>query len=325
MRTVRVDAGAELPQASTAIAHASSAQQAARSRLTLLAVACRSPGRVVTLHGMSLAPAPASVIPAPAERRRRLARLWPPAAGARCAARRLGTGHQALNVSPEILPGPRLVASASWADRANLGAAMWTTTREALLGILLATACAAALAVAIDWSRTVRRSLYPLLLASQTLPIIVLAPLVVIWFGFGNAPKVGARRALHVLPDRRRRRAGPRGGRPRIDGSAAHDGRDATPAARSRPCARRARAFLHRPEGRRDVRLRLGDLRRVRRRAAGSRRLHAVGEERASHGTGLRRDHRHHAAHAALLFGGVALLERAAMPWRRPPTADAVW
>jgi len=96
-----------------------------------------------------------------------------------------------FSVSAEIVPGPRLVASATWADRANLWPAMVTTTEEAVLGILAATVVAVALAIAIDWSKSVRRSVYPLMVTSQTLPIIVLAPLVVIWFGFGMAPKIG--------------------------------------------------------------------------------------------------------------------------------------
>jgi ABC-type nitrate/sulfonate/bicarbonate transport system permease component len=88
------------------------------------------------------------------------------------------------------LPGPGLVARASWHDRADLASAMWTTTQEALLGIALAVACAVILAIAIDWSRAARRSIYPLMILSQTIPLIALAPLVVIWFGFGEAPKV---------------------------------------------------------------------------------------------------------------------------------------
>ncbi|MHB1929486.1 MAG: ABC transporter permease, partial [Acidimicrobiales bacterium] len=51
-------------------------------------------------------------------------------------------------------------------------------------------AVAVPMAVSIDWSKTVRASVYPLVVASQTLPIIVLAPLVVIWFGFGLGPKI---------------------------------------------------------------------------------------------------------------------------------------
>lgn len=93
-------------------------------------------------------------------------------------------------VDPQVLPGPGLVAESSWGDRAALAPAAWTTLQEAVLGILVAIVLAVLLAVAIDWSRTARRSLYPLLVASQTIPIIALAPVVVIWFGFGQAPKV---------------------------------------------------------------------------------------------------------------------------------------
>lgn len=96
----------------------------------------------------------------------------------------------AFGVEPEVLPGPGLVVESTWADRSALAPAAWTTLQEAVLGIAVAIVLAVLLAVAIDWSRTARRSLYPLLVASQTIPIIALAPLVVIWFGFGPTPKV---------------------------------------------------------------------------------------------------------------------------------------
>jgi ABC-type nitrate/sulfonate/bicarbonate transport system permease component len=88
------------------------------------------------------------------------------------------------------LPGPWYVVTGSWRDRDALAAAMWVTTEEALLGIALAVLCAVILALAVDWSRAVRRSIYPLMVLSQTIPLIALAPVVVIWFGFGPAPKV---------------------------------------------------------------------------------------------------------------------------------------
>ena len=50
--------------------------------------------------------------------------------------------------------------------------------------------CALILAIAIDWSRAIRASVYPLMVISQTIPLIALAPLVIIWFGFGIAPKI---------------------------------------------------------------------------------------------------------------------------------------
>jgi ABC-type nitrate/sulfonate/bicarbonate transport system permease component len=123
--------------------------------------------------------------------RRRLAQIWPPALVLVALVVAWEAITTALSVSSSILPGPGLVLEASWDDRTNLWPAMWTTTKEAVLGIAAATIVAMILALAIDWSRTVRRSLYPLMITSQTLPIIVLAPLVVIWFGFGTAPKIG--------------------------------------------------------------------------------------------------------------------------------------
>jgi ABC-type nitrate/sulfonate/bicarbonate transport system permease component len=88
------------------------------------------------------------------------------------------------------LPGPWYVVTNSWRDRADLAAAMWTTTGEVLPGLGIAIVCGVAFATAIDWSRAVRRSLYPWLVVSQTIPVIALAPLVIIWFGFGPAPKI---------------------------------------------------------------------------------------------------------------------------------------
>ncbi len=93
-------------------------------------------------------------------------------------------------IDPGLLPGPVRVVRSTWDDRAALWPAIRISSEEALLGVLVAIAFAVVLAIAIDWSRTVRRSLYPLIVASQTLPIIALAPLVVIWFGFGIGPKV---------------------------------------------------------------------------------------------------------------------------------------
>jgi ABC-type nitrate/sulfonate/bicarbonate transport system permease component len=104
------------------------------------------------------------------------------------------TGWQLLttfaHIDPTVLPGPRLVATATWDDRAHLWPALATTTEEVLGGLALAILVAFVAGIAIDRSRTVRGSVYPLIVASQTVPIIALAPLVLIWFGFGTYPKV---------------------------------------------------------------------------------------------------------------------------------------
>lgn len=93
-------------------------------------------------------------------------------------------------ISHEVLPPPTQILSSGWSDRSSLWSATWITVREAVFGIVLATVVALAIGVAIDLSVSVRRSVFPLLVASQTLPIVAIAPLVIIWFGFGFAPKV---------------------------------------------------------------------------------------------------------------------------------------
>jgi NitT/TauT family transport system permease protein len=96
-----------------------------------------------------------------------------------------------LDTSDTVLPAPRLVAESTWDDRSSLWPAMVTTTREAILGLAVAIVVAFVLAIAIDAWPAARRSIYPLIVASQTLPIVALAPLVIIWFGFGENPKIG--------------------------------------------------------------------------------------------------------------------------------------
>jgi len=96
----------------------------------------------------------------------------------------------ARHISPLVLPGPTLIIRSTWDDRANIWPAIGVTTEEVVLGMALAIVVAVVTAVAIDSFRTVRGSLYPLIVASQTVPIIALAPLVLIWWGFGLTPKV---------------------------------------------------------------------------------------------------------------------------------------
>ncbi len=94
------------------------------------------------------------------------------------------------HVSPLVLPGPDLIVRSTWNDRVDIWPAIGVTTEEALLGMALAIVVAVVVAIAIDSFRPIRGSLYPLIVASQTVPIIALAPLVVVWWGFGILPKV---------------------------------------------------------------------------------------------------------------------------------------
>lgn len=93
-------------------------------------------------------------------------------------------------VDPLILPAPHAVAQALYDDRSLLWSNFVTTAEEVLLGIALASAASLALAIAIHFSSTLRRAIYPLLVASQAIPIPIIAPLLVLWVGFGLLPKL---------------------------------------------------------------------------------------------------------------------------------------
>jgi ABC-type nitrate/sulfonate/bicarbonate transport system permease component len=88
------------------------------------------------------------------------------------------------------LPGPSLIARTTWNDRVLLVENGWVTLREILAGFSVAVVAGVATAIAIASSRIVERALYPLVIASQAIPIVALAPLLLIWFGHGMTPKV---------------------------------------------------------------------------------------------------------------------------------------
>jgi len=89
-----------------------------------------------------------------------------------------------------ILPAPSEIASALADDRALLWSNFTVTAGEVLLGIAVALAAGLALALALHLSGALRRAVYPLLVASQTIPIVVIAPLLVVWLGYDIGPKL---------------------------------------------------------------------------------------------------------------------------------------
>lgn len=93
-------------------------------------------------------------------------------------------------LSAFILPSPTQVIAAAWDTRALLADAIGTTMLETLLGLVVAIGLGIALAAGMDLIDLLRRALYPILVASQTVQILAIAPLLIIWFGFGLLPKV---------------------------------------------------------------------------------------------------------------------------------------
>jgi ABC-type nitrate/sulfonate/bicarbonate transport system permease component len=93
-------------------------------------------------------------------------------------------------VRPQVLPSPLRVVQQGWAYRADVWVNTVPTLIETAVGFTVSIAVGWVLAVSMDFVPWLRRALIPLLVASQTIPIVAIAPLLIIWFGFGLLPKV---------------------------------------------------------------------------------------------------------------------------------------
>lgn len=91
---------------------------------------------------------------------------------------------------PLVLPAPHSIAKALYTDRSLLWSSFLVTAEEVLLGIVVAAVAGFVLAIAIHFSSTLRAAVYPLLIGSQALPIPMIAPVLVLWLGFGLGPKL---------------------------------------------------------------------------------------------------------------------------------------
>lgn len=89
-----------------------------------------------------------------------------------------------------MLPSPVQVVSALVADFPLLLSHMWTTLSEAALGLAIGVAVGFVFAVLMDKFETFYLAFDPLLTVSQTIPTVAIAPLLVLWFGYGLMPKV---------------------------------------------------------------------------------------------------------------------------------------
>jgi ABC-type nitrate/sulfonate/bicarbonate transport system permease component len=97
---------------------------------------------------------------------------------------------RAADVPAYIIPAPSAVAIAFVSDRALIAHHAWATLFEVAVGLALSVVIALGVAILMDNFQTVRKALYPILIISQTIPVIAVAPIMIIWFGFGYLPKI---------------------------------------------------------------------------------------------------------------------------------------
>ncbi len=99
-------------------------------------------------------------------------------------------GVSALSIEKWLFPAPSLIANSLWTSRELIYIHTIQTISETLLGLFIAILVGATLAILMEWSAFFRNLFKPLLIVSQTIPFIVLAPLLIIWLGYGVLPKI---------------------------------------------------------------------------------------------------------------------------------------
>jgi NitT/TauT family transport system permease protein len=96
----------------------------------------------------------------------------------------------ALGVSRIVLPGPLDIARAAGANWPILMRETWPTFLESVLGFALAVVVGIPVAVSVASSRVLNLTLYPLLIATQSVPKVAVAPIILVWFGLGLQSKL---------------------------------------------------------------------------------------------------------------------------------------
>jgi NitT/TauT family transport system permease protein len=89
-----------------------------------------------------------------------------------------------------LLPSPSLIGQSMVEWRSELVGHSMVTLYETLVGFALAIAISIPLAVAVVYSPLLQNTIYPILLALQSMPKVAIAPLLALWIGFGTLPKI---------------------------------------------------------------------------------------------------------------------------------------
>ncbi|HKY11830.1 MAG TPA: ABC transporter permease [Gaiellaceae bacterium] len=107
---------------------------------------------------------------------------------------------KAFDWEPWLVPPPGDVAQALWDYRGLLPEHTWVTLWESLAGFLLAIVVGIPLGGLIAYSRLLELTVYPLLLGLNAVPKIAIAPILILWMGFGPGPKILVSFLLCVFP-----------------------------------------------------------------------------------------------------------------------------
>lgn len=94
------------------------------------------------------------------------------------------------NVPQYLMPSPTDIIEVFFTDNTNLQMHAMVTLKESLLGFIFSIILALTIGTIMDFIPIVKKCFYPLMLVSQMIPTITIAPLLIIWFGFDSLPKI---------------------------------------------------------------------------------------------------------------------------------------
>lgn len=103
-------------------------------------------------------------------------------------------------IAPTMLPGPLRVWQAFLESQAPLWRAAWISAQAAIAGFLLAGFLGVIAAIFLSSSRLVERAFYPFTIFLQTVPLVAIAPLVLVWCGPGKLPVIVLALVVSIFP-----------------------------------------------------------------------------------------------------------------------------
>jgi NitT/TauT family transport system permease protein len=126
--------------------------------------------------------------------------LWPPLVVFLIATALAEVSIQTFEVSPLLLPAPSAVAIAAKEHSGTLFSALAQTTRAVMTGLVLSALAGVATGALLSSSRWIQRAFYPYALFFQIVPIVAIAPLLVIWFGYGTRAVIASAFIVSIFP-----------------------------------------------------------------------------------------------------------------------------
>lgn len=106
----------------------------------------------------------------------------------------------AFRVPPYLVPSPSSIAARLWTDAALFAREAAITVGEAAGGFALGTSTAFVAGALMAQSRLLERTLFPVAILIKLTPIVAIAPLFTLWFGFGTGPKIAIAALITFFP-----------------------------------------------------------------------------------------------------------------------------